>query len=82
MTVVDACVIIKWWMQDPERKAGYGRFATTLPFSQTYTGVPYIRAIRRAARSARIRARPTLAANFGFLFRFSLERLAFMVRTL
>src|SRR5437773_2032034 len=36
-----------------------GFFATTLPFSHTYSGVPYIRAVLRASLAARRNARPT-----------------------
>src|SRR5438034_7083625 len=34
-----------------------GFFATTLPFSHTYSGVPYIRAVLRASLAARRNAR-------------------------
>ena len=41
----------------------YGFLATTLPFSHTYSGVPYIRAVFGASFAARRKARPTLAAK-------------------
>jgi hypothetical protein len=43
----------------------YGFLATTLPFSQTQIGVPYIRAVFCASFAARRRARPTPAAKLG-----------------
>ena len=52
---------------DAEELTRYGRFAITLPLSQTYSGVPYIRAVRRALSPARSSARSTRAASFGFL---------------
>jgi hypothetical protein len=46
----------------------YGFFATTLPFSQKYTGVPCMRATLRAVLAARRIPRPTPAAKLsGFL---------------
>ena len=41
----------------------YGFLATTLPFSHTYNGVPYIRAVFCASFAARRTARPTPAAK-------------------
>lgn len=42
-----------------------GFFATTLPFSQTYRGVPYMRAVFCASFAARRKARPTPVAKLG-----------------
>jgi hypothetical protein len=60
----------------------HGRLATTLPFSQTYSGVPCIRAVRRAASPARSSARSTRAASLGFRLEFPvfLGAFAFMVK--
>jgi len=41
----------------------HGFSATTLPFFQTYTGVPCTRAVLRAALAARRSARPTASEN-------------------
>jgi hypothetical protein len=41
----------------------YGFLATTLPFSHTYSGVPYIRAVVLASFAARRKARPTPATK-------------------
>ena len=49
------------WIYRTDDVLGYvesdlGFLATTLPFSHTYSGVPYIMAMRRAATLERIRA--------------------------
>jgi hypothetical protein len=46
-------------------RKSYGFLATTLPFSQTYIGVQYIRAVFCASFAARRKARPTPAAKLG-----------------
>ena len=65
-----------------KREQAHGRLATTLPFSHTYNGVPYMRAVRRAASRARMSARSTRAASFGFRFRPFPAVFAFMDPTL
>ena len=54
---------ILFWSHATRQARAYGFFATTLPFSHTYSGVPYIRAVLRASFAARHRARPTPAAK-------------------
>jgi hypothetical protein len=61
------------------RPTDYGFLATSLPFSQRYMGVPYIRAVFCASLAARRNARPTPVAKCSA---FLEDVLAFMVLAL
>src|SRR5271156_4068565 len=55
-------------VDSPQLSLLFGSFATTLPFSHTYIGVPYMRATLRAVRALFLKPRPTPAAKLSVFF--------------